>query len=93
MATAQSEKLVRKQYFIAPSHVEKLQRIASDRGTSAAEVVRLAIDAYESNGVSELDAPDLMELVSSRLREAIRATRHTNRVVVKALEALDQGPH
>lgn len=93
MSTVQSEKLVRKQYFVTPGNVEKLQRLASDRGTSAAEIVRLAIDAYESNGASELDALDLMELVSTRLKEAIRATKHTNRVVVRTLKALDQGQH
>lgn len=93
MATAQSEKLVRKQYFVTPNNVEKLERLASDRGTSAAEIVRLAIDAYESNEPTELDAPELMELVSTRLKEAIRATKYTNRMVSQTLRALDQGEH
>ncbi len=91
MPVAHVEKLVRKQYLVTPSNVEKLQRLASDRGTSAAEIVRLAINAYEPNGASELDTPELMGLVSAHLKEAIRATRHTNRVVAKTLKGLDKG--
>jgi len=36
-----------------------------------------------------MEAPDLMELVSEKLKEAISATKKTNRKVANALKLLD----
>jgi len=90
MPTPQTEKLVRKQFLISPSQIKKLDRIARDEGTSVAEVVRVAIDRYEPNiaAFADLDSPELMDLVSTRLKEAIVSTQKANRNIDSALKKL-----
>ena len=93
MPTPQTEKLIRKQFLISPSQIEKLDRLAKEKGTSVAEVVRTAIDNYNPNipAISDLDAPGLMELVSTRLKEAIASTQNANRKIDKTLKKLSKG--
>lgn len=88
---ASSEKMVRKQFLIPPSTVKRLEEIAAERGTSASEIVRQAIKSYGINDAEALESTELMELVSNRLTEAIKSTRHAQRVVSKALQALSTG--
>ena len=92
MPTPQTEKLVRKQFLISPSQIKKLDRIARDEGTSVAEIVRNAIDTYDPNMAPfiDLDAPELMELVSTRLKEAIASTQKSNRTIDKTLKKLSK---
>ena len=92
MQTAQAEKLVRKQFLISRSQIKKLDRLARDEGTSVAEIVRIAIDTYDPSFVAfaNLDAPELMELVSTRLKEAIVSTQKANRAIDKALRKLSK---
>jgi len=92
MQTTQTEKLVRKQFLILPSQIKKLDRLARDEGTSVAEIVRTAIDAYDPDTAifADLDAPELMELVSTRLKEAIASTQKTNQAIDKALIKLSK---
>jgi len=93
METTQAEKLVRKQFLISPSQVKKLNRLAQDEGTSVAEMVRVAIDSYnpDTAAVADLDAPELIELVSERLKEAITSTKKANRTIDKTLKKLSEG--
>ena len=93
METTRPEKLVRKQFLISPSQVEKLNRLAMDEGVSVAEMVRVAIDTYnpDSAAIADLDAPELMELVSKRLKEAISSTQKANRAVRNTLKKLSKG--
>jgi predicted secreted protein len=93
METNRAEKLVRKQFLISPSQVEKLNRLARNEGTSVAEMVRLAIDTYnpDTAAIVDLDAPELMELVSERLKEAITSTQKANRVLSNTLKKLSKG--
>lgn len=90
MPAAQTEKLVRKQFLISPSQVKKLDRIARSEGTSVAEIVRTAIDAYDPKSAvfSDMEASDLLDLVSVQLKEAIASTRKANRTVDKTLKVL-----
>ena len=92
MQTTQAEKLVRKQFLISPSQVKKLNRLARDEGTSVAEMVRVAIDSYnpDTAAVADLDAPELMELVSKGLKEAIASTKKANRAIDKGLKTLSK---
>ena len=88
--TPRTEKLVRKQFLISPSQIEKLNRLARDEGTSVAQMVRQAIDTYnpDTAAIADLDAPNLMELASERLKEAITSTRKANRAVSNTLKKL-----
>ena len=92
MPTPQTEKLVRKQFLISPSQIKKLDRIARDEGTSVAEIVRVAIDTYDPNSAAfaDIDSPELIELVSTRLKEAITSTQKANRNIDRALNKLSK---
>jgi hypothetical protein len=93
MDTTRAVKLVRKQFLISPSQVEKLNRLAKDEGISVAAMVRLAIDTYnpDAAAIADLDAPELMELASERLKEAITSTQKANRAVSNTLMKLSKG--
>ncbi len=93
MPALQTEKLVRKQFLISPSQIKKLDRIARNEGTSVAEIVRVAIDNYNPDNApfAELDAPELMDLVSTRLKEAIASTQKANRKIDSTLKKLSKG--
>lgn len=90
MPATQTEKLVRKQFLISPSQIKKLDRIARNEGTSIAAIVRTAIDNYdpESAIFSDMEASELLDLVSAQLKEAIASTRKTNRTIDKTLKKL-----
>ena len=85
--------LVRKQYLVSENNIQKVKKLASARGTSAAAIVRQAIDAFDPHGAEDMAAPDLMELVSNKLKEAISATKKTNRKVARVLKSLDPEKH
>lgn len=85
-----NEKLIRKQYLISRAQVEKLSALSASEGKSEAEIVRLAIDAFEPADTQELNAPELMTLVSQRLKEAIRSTKKANKAVAETLNTLDR---
>jgi len=85
---AASQKMIRKQFLVPPSTVERLERLAAARGTSASEIVRQAINSYDVNAAEAMGSAELMELVSLRLKEAIKSTRHAQRTVSKTLRAL-----
>ena len=93
MPELQTEKLVRKQFLISPSQIKKLDRIARSEGTSVAEIVRVAIDNYNPDNApfADLKAPELMDLVSTRLKEAIASTQKANRKIDSALKKLSKG--
>jgi hypothetical protein len=64
--------LVRKQFLITRSQVEKLEKLAGGVGISATEVLRRAIDAYApARTTTDMEAPELLNLLQSRLKEAI----------------------
>jgi predicted DNA-binding protein len=82
--------LIRKQYLVSEDNIRKLNQLADSHGTSAAEIVRQAIDAYDPHGAVDMEAPELMELVHEKLKEAIAATKTANKKVARALKSLDE---
>ena len=92
MQSTHTKKLVRKQFLISPSQIAKLDRLAKDEGTSVAEIVRTAIDTYDPDfaAFADFDASELMELVSTRLKEAIASTQKANRTIDKTLKILSK---
>jgi hypothetical protein len=85
-----AKNLVRKQYLVSEENIRKVEKLATSRGTSAADIVRLAIDAYDPHGAGDMEAPELMELVHEKLREAIATTKKANRKVANALKSLGE---
>ena len=88
MQTAKQTPLLRKQYLVTPDNVSKLEALAKANGTSATDIVRKAIDAYDPEGLDELGETDLMSLVSQRLKETIKDTQATRRRLNKTLKKL-----
>ncbi len=77
---SQSEKLVRKQFFISPAQVKKLEKLSSSlKGRSAAQIVRDAIDAYDSAGeLTQIQQQDeLLAIAHEKVKEAIIRTEDT----------------
>ncbi len=91
MATVQSDNLIRKQFLISAGSVAKLEKLAKTRSISASEVVRRAIDSYDPYQSKEMDMPELIDLVSSRLKDAIISTQAANKKVDDTLKLLEQG--
>lgn len=84
-----SQNLVRKQYLMSDKNISKVNRLAKQNGTSSAQIVRLAVEAYDpDNELSLIEENELMELVSSRLKEAINDTRNTRKKLDKTLNRL-----
>ena len=74
------QNLVRKQYLMSVENISKVDHLAQKSGSSSAQIVRLAIDAYDpDNQMSLNEEKELMELVSLRLKEAINDTHNTRK--------------
>ncbi len=87
MTVQVQKKLVRKQFLISESNILKLELLATNKNTSAADVVRLAIDAYDPSG--DIEMPELMELVEMRLKEAIESTKKASAKISKTFDMID----
>ncbi len=84
-----SQNLVRKQYLMSNEHISKVDRLAKKTGASSAQIVRLAVEAYDPDRLrNESEENELMELVSTRLREAIQDTQQTRLRLEQTLEKL-----
>lgn len=83
-----AENLVRKQYLIAPHQIKKIQLLAEKQNTSAAEVVRMAIDAFNPAIPADINETELFNLVSVRVKEAIADTEATRKRLTKTLDVL-----
>jgi hypothetical protein len=69
---------------------KRLEQIAVERGTSASEIVRQAIESFDATGPQDMAPTELIELVSARLKDAIRSTRRAQRTVSKTLKTLSE---
>ena len=91
MPVAQNQyALIRKQYLVTHDNVLKLVRLAAKQGTSATEIVRFAIDAYDPEGLDGLAPSELIDLLSDRLKEAIATTQNANQKVSNALKTMEK---
>lgn len=59
--------------------VRRLEKLAAERGTSASEIVRQAIDSHDVKDGGAMGSSELLELVSARLKGAIQSMRHAQR--------------
>lgn len=85
-----AENLVRKQFLIAPRQINKLKLLADKQNTSAAEVVRMAIDAFNPDLPTDLNDSELFDLVSARVKEAIAETEATRKRLQETLATLGE---
>ena len=82
---------MRKQYFISKKQVKKLEILAKKQNTSAAQLVRAAIDAYDPDIPLDMNESELFDLVSARVKEAVADTLETRSRLEKTLERLAEG--
>jgi predicted DNA-binding protein len=85
---ANTQSLIRKQYLVSQRNVSKLERLARRKGTSATAIVREAIEAYDPEGLDKLGEQELMTLVATRLKDAIKDTQSTRQKLHKTLKRL-----
>jgi hypothetical protein len=86
-----AEKLVRKQFLISPQQIRKLELLAKKQKTSAAEMVRCAIDAYDIDAPTAMTESELLALVSERVKEAIADTQKIRKRLDDTLRELKIG--
>lgn len=84
-----AEKLVRKQFLIYPTQAKKIELIAKRQKTSAAEMVRKAIDAFNPDALSDMAETELLGLVRVRVKETIIDTKKTRERLSSALNQLE----
>jgi hypothetical protein len=89
MQVAHTENLVRKQLMLSNTNIKKLEKIAKETKQSVASVVRTAIDSFNPDN-TEMETSELMELVSTRLKEAIADTANTRKRLDKTLTSLEK---
>ena len=65
-----------------------IKRMAVARGSSVAEVIRVAVDAYNPD-TADIGETELIELVSTRLKETIADTARTRKRLNKTLNRLE----
>ena len=85
-----TQPLIRKQYLVSQRNVSKLERLAKRKGTSATAIVREAIEAYNPEGLDVLGEQELMNLVASRLKDAIKDTQSTRQKLNRTLKRLEK---
>lgn len=83
-----TKRLVRKQFLISLDQIKKLELLAKEEQTSAAEMVRKAIDAYNPNIFKDMAESELLELVLARVKEAIADTQKTRSSLTKTFKNL-----
>lgn len=86
-----AEKLVRKQFSISPAQIKKIELLAKKGNTSSAKMVRNAIAAYNPDVPTDMEESELLELVSTRVKEAIIDTRNTRKHLDETLKKLSMG--
>jgi hypothetical protein len=89
MPEIKKENLVRKQFLIYPSQIEKMAALADHQSASMAEIVRQAIDAFSPDSPGDMAESELLELVSMRVKEALDDTRKTREKLDRTLAKLD----
>ena len=87
---SQSESLVRKQFFISPANIAKLEKLSEKlNGRSAAQIVRDAIDAYNpERDLADIQENELLAIAHEKVKEAIVKTEQTIEKVDDCLEQL-----
>jgi hypothetical protein len=66
-----------------------LESIARKEGTSISDIVGKAIDAYNSNIATDIIDPELLNLVSARVKTALADTKKINQKLQNTLKTLD----
>jgi hypothetical protein len=86
----QAQKLVRKQHLIYPSQAKKLRVLAEAENTSASEMLRRAIGAFDPNTAADMSESELYELATVRVKETIKDTIATRKRAEATLKEIEE---
>lgn len=86
----QTQKLVRKQHLIYPGQVEKLRVLAEAENTSASEILRRAIDAFDPDTAADMSESELLALARVRVKEAIEDTIATRKRAEATIQEIEE---
>ncbi len=86
----QTDVLVRKQFFLSPENISKLERLTKTKGLSAAKIVRDAIDAYNPDRLENMEQEELIAIAREKVQEAIVKTEAAIEKVDHCLENLSK---
>ncbi len=89
MAAAQ-DSLVRKQYLVSKEQARKIEKIAKNNGSSAAAIVRLAIDAYDPETAFNGDEGEVLGLALNQVQDAIKITQSARRRLKRTRQHLSK---
>ncbi len=84
-----SQNMIRKQILMYPRQVNKIKSLAKKKNTSAAEMVRQAIDAFDPDVTVDMTESELFELAAARVKETLADTITTRKKVAAALDKLE----
>lgn len=86
--SSSQENLIRKQFLVSRHQVEKIEKLAAVGGTSAGNIVRAAIDAYEPMQELNSSEIELLELANERIQEAIKVTQAAHKRLKQTRDSL-----
>jgi hypothetical protein len=87
MAAAQ-DNLIRKQFLVSRDQAKKIETMAKSKGSSVAEIVRQAIDAYDPEAILKGGENEMLELAIEQVQDAIKVTQGARRRLKKTRQAL-----
>ncbi len=87
---ASQDSLIRKQFLVSRKQAKKIEQIAKTNGSSAAEIVRLAIDAYDPESVLNGDENEVLGLALDQVQDAIKVTQNARRHLKKTRQQLSK---
>ena len=76
---ASQDHLIRKQYLVSREQAKKVEKIARSNGSSAAEIVRMAIDAYDPDIAPNGGEHEILQLALDQVQGAIKLTQGARR--------------
>ena len=86
-----AQKMIRKQILIYPKQAEKIKALAKRKNTSAAEMMRQAIDAFNPDATVNIPENELFELASTKVKQVLAETIAMRKKVTAALDKLETG--
>ena len=84
-------KMIRKQILIYPKQAKKIEALAKRKKTSAAEMMRQAIDAFNPDAMVDMAESELFGLASAKVKKTLADTIAMRKRVTAALDKIEAG--
>ena len=84
-----SQNMIRKQILMYPRQANKIKLLAKNKNTSAAEMVRQAIDAFDPDVTVDITESELFELAAAKVKKTLAETIAMRKKIAAALDKLE----